>query len=87
MILSNSEILKALNKGHIIIDPLPDIPSLDKSDSAFNTTSLDLRLGDSLSIPKKDQPFAYDLRKGGIASLVVVKSHLQYTHYMQQKTL
>ncbi len=70
MILSNSEILKALNKGHIIIDPLPDIPSLDKSDSAFNTTSLDLRLGDSLSIPKKDQPFAYDLRKGGIASFL-----------------
>ena len=70
MILSNSEILKALKEGHIIINPPPDIPALDRPDSAFNTTALDLRLGNSISIPKEDQPFAYDLRKGGIASFL-----------------
>lgn len=70
MILSNSEILKALESGHININPQPDIPSFDKPDSPFNTTALDLRLGNTISIPKESQPFAYDLRKGGIASFL-----------------
>lgn len=70
MILSNSEILNAIQKGHIIIDPPPDIPSFDKPDSPFNTTALDLRLGNTISIPKEKQPIAYDLRKGGIASFL-----------------
>lgn len=70
MILSNSEIFKALNDRHIIISPAPDIPSLDKLGSPFNTTSLDLRLGDTISIPAKDQPFSYDLTTGGIASFL-----------------
>jgi dCTP deaminase len=70
MILSNSEILKAIKQGHIIIDPSPDIPSFNKPDSPFNTTALDLRLGNIISIPKGKQPIAYDLRKGGIASFL-----------------
>jgi len=70
MVLSNSEILNALQKGYIIIDPRPDIPSFDKPNSPFSTTALDLRLGDTLSIPKEDQPIVYDLRKGGIASFL-----------------
>lgn len=67
MILSNSEILKALKNGYIVIDPMPDIPSFDTDDSPFNTTALDLRLGDTISIPQENTPFAYDLRRGGIA--------------------
>jgi len=70
MILSNSEILKAIQEGCIQIDPSPDIPSFDKPDSPFNTSSLDLRLGNTISIPKLDQPFVFDLRKGGIASFL-----------------
>ena len=70
MVLSNSEILNALQKGYIIIAPTPEIPSFEKPGGPFNTTALDLRLGDTISIPKKDQPFVYDLRKGGIASFL-----------------
>lgn len=78
MILSNSEILNALKSKHIIISPQPDIPSIDKPGSAFNTTALDLRLGDTISIPLENQPFCYDLRKGGIASFLknTHKTHL-----------
>ena len=78
MILSNSEIIKAIEKKHIIIDPPPDIPSLGKPDSSLNTTSLDLRLGDTLSIPRKGQPFTYDLRKKGIASFLKI-THEKHT--------
>ncbi len=70
MILSNLEILKALEERRIIIDPPPDIPSFDKPESPLNTTALDLRLGDTISIPNEDQPFAYDLRSGDIASFL-----------------
>lgn len=70
MILSNSEIQKAINEGHIIIEPSPDVPSFDKPDSPFNTTALDLRLGNTVSIPKEGQPFAFDLRRGAIASFL-----------------
>jgi len=70
MILSNSEILNALKNQHIIISPQPDIPSLDNPGSAFNSTALDLRLGDTISVPLEKQPFSYDLRKGGIASFL-----------------
>ena len=70
MVLSNSEILKAIQDGYIIIDPPPEILSFDHPNSPFNTTALDLRLGDNISIPKEDQPFVYDLRKGGIASFL-----------------
>jgi len=31
---------------------------------------LDLRLSNTISIPKESQPFVYDLRKGGIASFL-----------------
>lgn len=67
MILSNSETLRAIREGHIIIDPQPPIPTFDNPQNPYNTTALDLRMGDTLSIPKKNQPFSFDLRKGGIA--------------------
>lgn len=70
MVLSNSEILNAINKGYIVIDPPPETPSLDQPDSPFNSMALDLRLGDTISIPKENQPFSYDLRKGGVADFL-----------------
>jgi len=78
MILSNSEILNAIKEGHIVIDPPPDIPSFAKPDSPFNTSSLDLRLGNTVSIPKEGQPFVFDLRKPGIASFLksIYESHI-----------
>lgn len=70
MVLSNSEILNAIKHGHIVIDPQPQLPSFDHPNHPFNTTALDLRLGNTISIPKEDQPFVYDLRKGGIATFL-----------------
>lgn len=70
MILSNVEILKALEKGHIIITPPPEIPSINKPESPLNTTSLDLRLSGIISVPKKGRAFAFDLSQGGIAPLL-----------------
>ncbi len=70
MVFSNSEILNAIENGYIVIDPPPEMASFDKPNSPFNTTALDLRLGNTISIPKEDQPFVYDLRKGGIAAFL-----------------
>jgi dCTP deaminase len=70
MILSNSEILKAIKDGFIVIDPVPKVPSLESSDSPFNTTALDLRLGKYISTPKEKSAHAFDLRKGNIVELL-----------------
>ena len=67
MILSNNEILKAVKAGDIRIGALTgDEPS---SVPPFNTTSIDLCLGDTVSIPK-DGPAAFDMRKKGIAQFL-----------------
>ena len=49
MILSNREILEAIDAGDIIVDPLTH---RDIAASPFNTTALDLRLGPTITIPK-----------------------------------
>jgi dCTP deaminase len=71
MILSNVEIQKALDDGCLVIDPepTPRIVTTDHPYCPFGTTSVDLRLGDSLSIPEPG-PFVYDLRQGGIAKFL-----------------
>lgn len=67
MVLSNSEILKAIKDGWIAIEPPPRIPTMHNPDSPLNTSALDLRLGNTISFPKPARPFAFDLRGGGIA--------------------
>jgi hypothetical protein len=64
MVLSNVEIHKALDEGRLIISPEPNPrhPTSANPDCPYNTTSVDLRLGKTLSIPKGG-PFSYDLRK------------------------
>jgi dCTP deaminase len=61
VILSNVEILDALAKGDIIIDPFDHT---DPTDDVFNTTAVDLRLGPTITVPRKlpaaqrlDQPY------------------------------
>lgn len=68
MILSNIEIHSALDQKRLIIDPepTPRIPTSNNPNCPYDTTSVDLCLGDTISIPKGG-PFAYDLRKPGIA--------------------
>lgn len=67
MVLSNVEILKALRAKHIIIDPIAgDNPAV----APFNTSAVDLRLGNQLMIPPNSGPAAYDLRNPGLADFL-----------------
>lgn len=77
MILSNVEIVNGLKKKHFSINP---ISTLDPSKPPFNTSAVDLRLGDEITVPNSTvAPFQLDLhnQSGGIASLL--KAHSQ-TH-------
>jgi dCTP deaminase len=71
MILSNVEIHKALDDGRLRLDPEPQPrkPTINQPNCPYDTTSVDLRLGDVISIPKGG-PFTYDLRRGGIAKFL-----------------
>jgi len=68
MVLSNSEIFNAIEQGYIQITPRPISPSSDHSDSPWNTTSLDLRLGSTISIPKERQPFVFNPKSGDLTA-------------------
>ncbi len=77
MILSNVEIVKAINCGEIIIDPLP----IDKNPGRppFNTTSIDLRLGSKILVPNKE-PLVLDPSQGGISNYIQRNSkHINLT--------
>jgi len=71
MVLSNVEIHAALDQGRIIIfpEPKPRLPTSANPDCPYNTTSVDLRLGDTVSIPRPG-PFNYNLGKQGIAKFL-----------------
>jgi dCTP deaminase len=71
MILSNVEIQRALDKKQLIIDPEPKprIPGLDKSDCPYQTSAVDLRLGNEISYLKENLPFNISLSRGGFATL------------------
>ena len=70
MILSNTEVQSALGAGRIRIDPLPEPQRPEPSaDCPYNTTAVDLRLHDEISIPRPDRPFTIDLSAGSFAGL------------------
>jgi len=64
MVLSNVEIVKALESGVFKINGLL---ARDPSERPFNASAVDLRLGNEIVIPKCDHPIQLDLRRGGIA--------------------
>lgn len=64
MILSNIEILRCLNAGLFSIEPLS---GRDATQSPFNTSAIDLRLGNEILVPVENSPVQLDLRKSGIA--------------------
>lgn len=77
MILSNIEIIAAIQNGGVVIGPTPNLS--DPGKPPFNTTSIDLRLGNAISIP---QPGAVTLNpaRGGIAKYLAGNSeHLTIT--------
>jgi dCTP deaminase len=58
VILSNVGILSAIDAGDIGIEPLT---SRDVTKPPFNTSSIDLRLGPNVSVPKTGDPVLYRL--------------------------
>lgn len=69
--------MRAIDKGEIRIEPLED---RDPGKKPFNTTSIDLRLGPQISIPKH-APVAFDLRSEGIAQFLAANStHFTISH-------
>ncbi len=71
MILSNVEIHRALDAGRIILDPEPQprIQRLGDIDCPYQTTAVDLRLGDEISYLKDGLPLDINLGRGGFAAL------------------
>jgi len=65
MILSNVEILRCLQEGLFAID---NLAGDDPAQAPFNTSAIDLRLGEEIVIPQSDSPVQLDLTNAGIAS-------------------
>lgn len=70
MILSNREIHRALDEGRLVLRPEPDPrePGLE-SDCPYQTSAVDLRLGDEISYFREGLPLNINLRQGGFARL------------------
>jgi dCTP deaminase len=66
MILSNLELFRALDDGRPIIrpEPQPRLQPVGPAHSPFDTHSVDLRLGNEITIPAAGQ-FTYDLTQPG----------------------
>ena len=75
MILSNVEIQRALDDGRVTIDPEPSprTPALEEPDCPYQTSAVDLRLGNEVSIYKVvPSPMVIDLTRGRFRELVGV---------------
>ena len=66
MVLSNEKIRQAIQEGIIEIDPLPDLNDPAVFNKIFDTTALNLTLGEILSVPKKTLSINFDVTQGGI---------------------
>src|SRR5260370_1075520 len=66
MILSNVEIQRAIDEGHLVIEPDPQPRSCQQPNCPYDTTAVDLHLAQALSVPEGG-PYTFDLRQGGIA--------------------
>ena len=84
MILSNTELHRALDDGRLGIEPepAPRTPNLQGGSCPFSTHSVDLRLGNEIVVPESGQ-FSYNLlRTGRIAELIQTHSR---THTISQQ--
>ena len=71
MILSNVEIQRALDEGRLLIEPqpLPRAPAVDGGDCPYQTTAVDLTLGDEIAYLREGLPLDINLGRGGFAAL------------------
>jgi dCTP deaminase len=74
MILSNVEIQRAIDEGRLRITPDPiRTPTVDSPSSMYNSSSVDLRLAEHISI-LGGGPFTFDLSSGGLAGFLTQNS-------------
>jgi dCTP deaminase len=65
VVLSNVEIVNAIARGAFTIQ---DLAGLDPSTAPFNTSAVDLRIGNEINVlSTENAPIALDLRKPGVA--------------------
>jgi len=70
-VLSNTEIVKALDDGRLIIDPRP-CPELGVKNTPYDMISVDLQLAPTLFIPKKKVGAILDLGSGDVSRTLTV---------------
>lgn len=82
MILSNVEIHKALDEGRLILDPepAPRMPEGAGVDCPYQTSAIDLRLGDEISYFREDLPLNIDLRGRRFRETVWLQFHSPDDH-------
>lgn len=73
MALSNLAIVEALKAGRLHIRPEPSPPP-GSSKTPYDTTSVDLRLGNEIVVIKRTQPISVDLRERKFAELISDKN-------------
>ncbi len=84
MILSNVEIVACLKDGLFKIEPLGHT---DPSKAPFNTSSVDLKLGTTITVPLSDTPAQIDIRSGGIANYLARHSEKKEISHDQPYSL
>jgi dCTP deaminase len=79
MILSNAAIQRALDERWLILHPEPEprIPRSGGSDCPYQTSAIDLRLGDEIAYLRDGLPLDINLGRGGFANLFGPNSHRQ----------
>lgn len=79
MILSNTEIHRALDEGRLAINPEPHprSPSVESEHCPYQTSAVDLRLANEISYFRDDLPLNINLKQGGFARLFGPNSKTQ----------
>lgn len=83
MILSNESIQAALDEGRLILDPEPSPRRFDSEDEEicpYQTSSVDLRLGNEIGCFRDGLPINIDLRRGKFADLFGPNSDSRTIH-------
>ncbi|HWW30844.1 MAG TPA: dCTP deaminase [Steroidobacteraceae bacterium] len=89
MILSNVEIQLALDQKRLIIDPEPHprTPGGAGIDCPYQTSAVDLRLGNEIAYFKENLPIDINLGRGGFAALFGAHSNRQFLTHEQPFSL
>ncbi len=75
MILSNVGIQRALDEGALVIEPQPSPrESTATAECPYQTSAVDLRLGNEIAWLKEGLPISFDLREGGLSRVFTAEN-------------